>query len=215
MAQKKNKKPFLISHGLIADNKKARFDYEILETIDAGIQLFGSEVKALRAGKCQIKESYAGEKNGRIFLFNLHIGEWSNSPKYYAHEALRPRPLLLRKKEHLKYLGKVQKSGLSLIPLRLFFNEKGLAKCVLALGQGKKIHDKRETIKQRDWQREQQRLFKKIFDDSCVIRKPLLPNQLVTNKVLFKLLGLVALMFKILSVILFLLSSLKHVMLTM
>ena len=162
MAKTKSKNTY-IAHGHVASNKKARFEYEVLETLDAGICLIGSEVKSLRCSKCNIEESYAGVKDGRIHLFNMHIGEWINAPKKFQHDPTRVRALLLRKKEQLRLLGLVKRQGLTLVPLSLYFNDKGLAKLKLGVGRGKKLHDKRETIKQRDWQRDQRRIMKKDY----------------------------------------------------
>ncbi len=137
----------------IARNQKARYDYEILSTLEAGIILTGSEVKAIRSGQVNIKESYAGSKEGELYLFNLHISNYENIAKHIAFEPRRPRKLLLHRRERNRLIGAVQRKGQTLLPLSLYFNTRGLAKLELALARGKKLHDKRETIKERDWQR--------------------------------------------------------------
>lgn len=153
------KKKLLISHGPIAINRRARFDYEILEEIEAGIILHGSEVKSLRRGLANLGDCYAGPKNGELLLFNLHIGEYSNAPRHSQHEPMRPRQLLVKKKEREKLFGSVAKERLTIIPLRMYFNSRGIAKLMLGLGRGKKEVDKRQTIKERDWQRQKSRIL--------------------------------------------------------
>lgn len=146
--------------GLIADNRKARFNYEILENFEAGLRLTGTEVKSLRMGKANIAESYASEHNGELFLINAHLPEYLQANRF-NHDPRRPRKLLLHRRQLNRLIGSVQKDGLTLVPLRLYFNAKGLAKLDIALARGKKLHDKRETSKNRDWQREKQRLLKR------------------------------------------------------
>ena len=158
MAQKsKSKTPD--NFKIVADNRRARFNFEIGDTFEAGLQLKGSEVKSLRAGKSNITDSYAGEQAGELFLFNAHIPEYTEANRL-NHETRRPRKLLMHKKEIAKCLGAVQKEGMTLVPLKLYFNDKGRAKLTLAIGRGKKLHDKRETEKRRDWNREKQRLLR-------------------------------------------------------
>lgn len=161
MAKKQQKK--LIAHGVVADNRKARHHYSIEEEIEAGIILTGSEVKALRQGKSSMNESYAGIKNNSLFLFNLHIPILSHVHHYSHHEPRRPRELLLHKQQIYKIMGALQQKGYTLIPLKAYFNNKGILKILLGLAKGKKIMDKRETIKQRDWERHAQRLLKKQY----------------------------------------------------
>ena len=144
---------------VVADNRKARFNYEIGDTYEAGLELKGSEVKSLRSGKSNIGEAYAGDQQGELFLFNAHIPEYTQANRL-NHETRRPRKLLMRKKEIGKCLGAIQKDGMTLIPLKIYFNDKGRAKLTLALGRGKKLHDKRQTEKKRDWNREKQRLLR-------------------------------------------------------
>lgn len=142
-----------------AENRKARYSYEILDTYEAGIQLVGTEVKSLRGGKSNITDSYAAAKDGDLFLYNAYIPEYLQANRF-NHETRRPRRLLLHRREIDKLSASVEREGLTLVPLEIFFNEKGRAKVRLALGRGKKAHDKRETEKERDWNREKQRLMK-------------------------------------------------------
>ena len=161
MAKKPDKKKGLIStNQTVAENKRARFEYEILETFEAGIALVGTEVKSLRHGQANIAEGYVSAKNGEIVIHNMHIPEYSQASGKLQHEPRRIRKLLLHKREINKLLGSVSKEGLTIVPLRLFFNGRGLAKMDIALAKGKKLHDKRETEKKRDWGREKQRLMR-------------------------------------------------------
>ena len=144
---------------LIADNRKARHDYEFLETFEAGLQLTGTEVKSLRNGKANIAESYATDEEGEIWLINSYIPEYLEGNRN-NHNPRRRRKLLLHKREMAKLMGGVQKEGLTLIPNRLYFNERGLAKLQLVLARGRKNHDKREVAKKRDWNREKARLMR-------------------------------------------------------
>jgi len=144
---------------IAADNRKARFNYEIGQTFEAGIVLTGTEVKSLRGGKATIGESYAGEMDGEIYLFNAHIPEYLEANRF-NHETRRPRKLLLHKREVSKLLGAVQRDGMTVVPLKVYFNERGRAKVEVALARGKKLHDKRETERVRDWKREQGRLMR-------------------------------------------------------
>ena len=144
---------------IVADNRKARFNYSIGDTFEAGIALTGTEVKSLRAGKATIGESYAGEHRGEIFLINATIPEYLQANRF-NHEPKRPRKLLLHKRQVNKLIGAVQREGMTLVPLKLYFNEKGRAKVELALAKGKQLHDKRETEKKRDWNRDKARLMR-------------------------------------------------------
>lgn len=144
---------------IAADNRKARFNYELGEVFEAGIALTGTEVKSLRTGKATIAESYAHVKNGEMFLVNADIPEYLQANQF-NHERRRPRKLLLRAREISKLAEAVEREGMSIIPLKVFFNEKGRAKIEIAIGRGKKLHDKRETEKLRDWGREKSRLMK-------------------------------------------------------
>jgi SsrA-binding protein len=147
------------THRTVADNRKARFHYEILDTYEAGISLTGTEVKSLRSGKATIGESYAGPSGEELFLFNAYIPEYLQANRF-NHEPRRPRKLLLHRREIDKLIGASQREGFSVIPLRIFFNDRGRAKVELGLGRGKKLHDKRETEKKRDWDRERGRLMR-------------------------------------------------------
>jgi SsrA-binding protein len=144
---------------VVADNRKARFNYEILDTLEAGIALTGTEVKSLRQGKATIGEAYAGPSGEELFLFNAYIPEYLQANRF-NHETRRPRRLLLHKRQIDKLLGATQREGFTVIPLKIYFNEKGRAKVELGLGRGKKLHDKRETEKKRDWAREKGRLLR-------------------------------------------------------
>ena len=142
-----------------AQNRKARHDYLIEDTIEAGMMLTGSEVKTLRLGRVSIAEAFAAEKDGEFFLYNAYFPEYE-AAKHFSHTPRRARKLLLKKREINKLIGATQREGFTLIPLRVYFNPRGRAKVELALGRGKKLHDKRETEKQRDWARERGRLMK-------------------------------------------------------
>jgi SsrA-binding protein len=142
-----------------ADNRRARFDYEIIETLEAGLQLTGTEVKSLRGGKATIAESYAGPQGADLYLFNANIPEYLEANRF-NHQPKRARRLLLRRRQIDKLIEAVQRQGLTLIPLKIYFNDKGRAKLDLALARGKKLHDKRETEKKRDWQRDKARVMR-------------------------------------------------------
>jgi len=144
---------------LVAQNRKARHDYHILDTWEAGIVLQGTEVKSLREGKVSMRDSHARIINGELILFHLHIGEYSKG-SYANHEPLRPRKLLLHKREIRKLTGKVEEKGLTLIPLKIYFNERGLAKVQIGLARGKKLYDKRKDIAERDVKRDMERSLK-------------------------------------------------------
>ncbi|HVV94274.1 MAG TPA: SsrA-binding protein SmpB [Hyphomicrobiales bacterium] len=144
---------------LIADNRRARFNYEIGETFEAGIQLTGTEVKSLRTGKATIGDSYAAEEGGDLYLINAYIPEYLAANRF-NHEPKRPRRLLLNRREIDKMRGAVERDGMTVVPLKLYFNPRGLAKVELALARGKKLHDKRETEKERTWNREKARLLR-------------------------------------------------------
>ena len=144
---------------VVADNRKARYAYAIDETIEAGMMLMGSEVKSLRSGKATIAESYAFAKDGEIWLVNSYIPEYLMANRF-NHEPKRMRKLLVRKTEARRLSVAVQREGMTLIPLRVYFNPKGIAKIELGIAKGKKLHDKRETEKQRDWQRDKARLMR-------------------------------------------------------
>jgi len=147
------------AYRVVADNRKARFNFEIGETFEAGIALTGTEVKSLRGGKATIGEAYAGPSGEEIFLFNAYIPEYLQANRF-NHETRRPRRLLLHKRQINKLIGATQREGFTVIPLKIYFNERGRAKVELGLGRGKKLHDKRETEKQRTWNRERARLMR-------------------------------------------------------
>lgn len=151
-----------LSTGLIAENRRARFDYEILDTLEAGIMLTGSEVRSLRNGKAQITESYASPEQGEMWLINSYIPEYVEANRF-NHEEKRPRKLLVSRKQRDKLIGEVQKAGLTIVPLKLYFNDRGLAKLLLGVGKGKRTVDKRETQKERDWNRQKSRLMKSHY----------------------------------------------------
>jgi SsrA-binding protein len=143
----------------VADNRKARFNYHIADTYEAGIVLVGSEVKSLRSGKVNIGDSYAGEHGGELWLFNADIPEYDKAHQF-NHERRRPRKLLLSRRQINKLLGAIQRDGMTVVPLKLYFSARGRAKLEIALAKGKKLHDKRETEKKRDWQRDRARLMR-------------------------------------------------------
>ncbi|RWK57272.1 MAG: SsrA-binding protein SmpB [Mesorhizobium sp.] len=143
----------------VAENRKARFSYEVLDTIEAGLVLTGTEVKSLRQGQANIQDSYASVEGGEIWLINSYLPEYLQANRF-NHEPRRRRKLLLNKREMAKLAQSVDREGMTLVPLKIYFNERGRAKLLLAVGRGKKLHDKRETEKQRDWSREKGRLLK-------------------------------------------------------
>lgn len=147
-----------ISTGRIAENRKARHEYEIEDRIEAGLILLGSEVKSLRTGRASIAESYAGEESGRLMLFNANIPIYE--PARVNHEPKRRRELLVKARERNKLLGLIRREGMTLVPLSLYFNDKGLAKISLGLAKGRKKQDKRQAAKDRDWSRDKARLLR-------------------------------------------------------
>jgi SsrA-binding protein len=144
---------------LIAENRRARFDYFLEQTYEAGLSLTGTEVKALRLGRANIAESYAATEGDEIVLINAYIPEYGPANRF-NHDPRRPRKLLLHRREIDRMLGAVQREGRTLVPTRLYFNDKGRVKLELALAKGKKAHDKREVSAERDWKREQGRLLR-------------------------------------------------------
>ncbi len=158
MAKNVKRKP-KIATGLIAENRRARFDYEIIETLEAGLALVGTEVRSLRNGKAQITESYASPEKDELWLINAYIPEYPQANQF-NHVERRPRKLLVKRKEIDKLQAAVQRSGNTVVPLKLYFNDRGKVKILLGLGKGKTKGDKRETQKKRDWQREKSRLMK-------------------------------------------------------
>jgi SsrA-binding protein len=143
----------------VALNRKARHNYSIEDTLEAGIQLVGTEVKSLREGGVQITDSHAGEMAGELWLFNAHIPEYHGGNRF-NHEPRRPRKLLVHRKELSRLIGAVAREGMTLVPLAIYFNPRGMAKVELGLAKGKKLWDKRETAKNRDWERQKGRLLR-------------------------------------------------------
>lgn len=162
MAKKKNERKtgMISTNKTVAENKRAHFDYAIEDKFEAGIMLSGTEVKSLRLGQCSIAESYVGVKGGEIFIFNANIPEYQQAGPEQQHEPQRTRKLLLHKREVDKLMGSVKRDGYTILALKIYFNDKGMVKLEIALGKGKKLHDKRETQKQRDWGKQKQRLLK-------------------------------------------------------
>lgn len=159
MAAKKGGKAE-VGRRVVADNRKARFNFEILETFEAGLQLTGSEVKSLRNGRASLGEAYATvENSGELYLVNAHI------PEYFAatrenHPPRRPRKLLMHRRQIDRLAGAISREGLTVVPLKLYFNDRGIAKLEIALARGKKVHDKRQTERDRDWARDKARLLR-------------------------------------------------------
>lgn len=147
-----------LSNTINIENRKAKFDYQFLDTLVAGMVLRGTEIKSIREGKAGLSDSYCYFKNDELFVRNLHIAEYTDA-SFYQHAALRERKLLLSRQELNKLLKRVKDQGLTVIPIRLFINEKGFAKMEIALAKGKKLFDKRDTIKKRDIEREMSRKF--------------------------------------------------------
>lgn len=143
----------------IAENRRARFDYAIEDTFEAGICLVGTEVKALREGRANIAESYAAIENGELMLINANIPIYAPASQF-NHLPTRPRKLLLKRKEINKLMAETQRKGRTIVPLRMFFNKKGLAKIIIGVGTGKSNIDKRDTQKNRDWQRDKSRILR-------------------------------------------------------
>ncbi len=156
---KDTKKSGMISHGIAAQNRKGRFDYTIKETVEAGIVLKGPEVKSLRLGRATITEAYAAERDGAVWMFNCYIPEYQGGV-LSRFEPRAPRKLLLHHKQIDKMLGEIKRSGYTLVPLDIHFNERGVAKVTLGVGEGRKNADKRHAIAARDWQRDKARLLR-------------------------------------------------------
>ncbi|WP_298379858.1 SsrA-binding protein SmpB [Azospirillum sp.] len=143
-----------------AQNRRARFDFFIDDTLEAGIMLTGTEVKSLRGGRASVNESYAGLKGGELFLFNAYIPEYLQAGRWLQHEPKRPRKLLIRRRELDKLAAGIKQKGMTLIPMSIYFNDRGMAKVEIGVATGKKKHDKRETEKERSWQRDKARLMR-------------------------------------------------------
>jgi SsrA-binding protein len=161
MAKKNKTKAGLLSTDVtVAENRRARYDYHLEERFNAGIVLTGTEIKSLRHGQCSLNESHVGTRKDEIFLFGAHIAEYAPAGAHLQHEPIRPRKLLLHRKEIHKLAGAVKKEGYTIVPTRLYFNARGIAKIEMALAKGKKQYDKRATEKDRDWGREKARLLR-------------------------------------------------------
>lgn len=156
MAQGKKSDP---NNKLVAENRRARYDYAIEDTIEAGIVLMGSEVKSLRKGSANIAESYANVEQGELWLINAYIPAYEQA-KTFGHEERRRRKLLVSKRELAKLWQNTSREGMTIVPLKLYFNDKGIAKLLLGIAKGKKLSDKRETEKKRDWQKQKARLLR-------------------------------------------------------
>lgn len=144
---------------VVADNRRARFDFDIGEVFEAGIALSGTEVKSLRAGKATVGESYVSAKTGEAILYNSFIPEYLQANRF-NHEPRRPRKLLLHKRQIARLWQAVEREGMTVVPLKIFFNEQGRAKVEIAIARGRKAHDKREALKEKDWARDKQRLMR-------------------------------------------------------
>jgi SsrA-binding protein len=149
----------LIAGKIAAENRRARHEYFIVETFEAGIMLVGTEVKSLRAGKGNLAESYAGQQGGELYLYNCYIPEYQSNAAF-GHETRRPRKLLVHRKELNKLLAASTRAGMTIIPLDIHFTERGMAKVSIGLAKGKQLHDKRATEKERDWKREKSRVLR-------------------------------------------------------
>jgi SsrA-binding protein len=160
MAGKTSPSGKTVSGKTVAVNRKARFEYTLEEEFEAGLVLTGTEVKSLRAGRASIADAYAGVSQGELWLINATINEYAGGNRF-NHSPTRPRKLLLHKRQLNKLFGRLKNKGVTLIPLSLYFNERGIAKVKLALATGKKQYEKRAAIKERDWKKEQARLLKK------------------------------------------------------
>lgn len=159
LAKVPRKKP-IISIGTAAQNRRARYDYKIGPTYEAGLVLYGPEVKSLRLGRASIAEAWAGEREGEMFLFGCHIPEYQAGSFMAKFDPVRPKKLLLHQKQIRELVGAITREGATLVPLEILFNEKGRAKVLLGLAQGKKMHDKRADIAKRDWQRDKARVMR-------------------------------------------------------
>ncbi|GGC55549.1 ssrA-binding protein [Siccirubricoccus deserti] len=154
------RKKGMISHGVASTNRRARYDYSIGQTIEAGLMLVGPEVKSLRAGRATLAEAWAGERDGELWLFNCTIPEWQAGSTVAKFEPRRPRKLLLHRKQVRELIGTITREGATLVPMQIHFNDRGRAKVLLGVAEGRKKHDKRAAIAARDWQRDKARLMR-------------------------------------------------------
>jgi SsrA-binding protein len=145
---------------IVAENRKARHEYFLTDTWEAGLELRGTEVKSLRKGQANIAESYASMEDGGLYLINSYIPEYQGAGRFFQHEPRRKRRLLLHKSEMAKLANGVERKGMTIVPLELYFNQRGIAKLKLAIAEGKKLHDKREDAAKRDWNRQKARLMR-------------------------------------------------------
>jgi SsrA-binding protein len=153
------RKKGMISHGIVAQNRKARFDYTVKDTVEAGLVLKGAEVKSLRLGRATLNEAWAGERDGEMWLFNAYIPEYQGGV-LSRFEPRAPRKLLLKHKQISQLTGAISRQGATIVPLQLHFNDRGRAKVLLGVAEGRKAHDKRAAIADRDWQRDKARLLR-------------------------------------------------------
>jgi len=161
MTKKKDKKGGMLStNAVVAVNKQARYNYHLEDVFEAGIMLVGTEVKSLRLGQASIAEAHVAPTQGAIYIHNLHIPEYQQAGPKMQHDPKRIKKLLLHKREIDKLMGSVTRGGYTIIPTKIYFDKKGLAKVEIALARGKKLHDKRETEKQRDWDKQKSRVMK-------------------------------------------------------
>ena len=156
----KNASDRLKAQRYVAMNRRARHDYFITDTVEAGLILFGTEVKVLRLGQASIQEAFASGKDGGLYLINAYIPEYQQAGAHLQHETHRPRALLLHKREKDKLLGAVKREGMTIVPLGIYFNKRGIAKVELGLAKGKQHADKRQAIKDRDWKRDKARVMR-------------------------------------------------------
>ncbi len=160
MVSKKSKSGLISTNATVGENRRARFDYTLEDKFSAGLVLTGTEVKSLRHGHCGLGESHVSPKRGELWLFNAHIPEYQQAGPHLQHAPRRPRKLLLNAKEIKRLSGAVQRDGYTIVPLNLYFDARGMAKLEIALAKGKKEYDKREAIKERDWNRQKQRVLR-------------------------------------------------------
>lgn len=159
MAKDKVKQLISVNH-TVAENRRARFDYFLEENFEAGIMLTGTEVKSLRHGQCSLNESFVDAKSGDIWLTGSYIAPYGPAGAHLQHEPRRNRKLLLHKREMARLMAAVKQKGYTIVPVKLYFNSRGIAKVTIALAKGKAQHDKRETIKERDWNRDKARILR-------------------------------------------------------